>query len=114
MSDIFVNPQILENGETLIQMKDAHLHFPIPTSSSRTQQWIRTGVGGVRLGTVTMGRERFTSKQEILRFLLAQQKPNVPEHHTVPASPSRTTAAKMTSEEVDSELRRFATKSNSK
>ena len=107
MSDFFTNPKILESGEILIQMKEAHLHFPMPTSSSRVQQWIRTGVGGVYLGTVTIGRSRYTSQEEIQRFLLAQQHPNVPERSKVPASSSRTVPATMTNDEVDSELRRF-------
>jgi len=107
MTSFFTNPQILENGETLIQMKDAHRHFPMPTSSSRVQHWIRTGTGGVCLGTVTVGRQRFTSEQEIRRFLLAQQSTGVPTQAKIPASSSRTSPATLTSEEVDSELRRF-------
>jgi hypothetical protein len=107
MTDFFINPQILENGETLIQMKDAHLHFPMPTSPSRVQHWIRTGTGGVCLGTVTVGRQRFTSEQEIRRFLLAQQNPSVPAQTIIPASSRRTSPATMASEDIDSELRRF-------
>ena len=107
MKDIFINPQILENGESLVQMKVAHLHFPMPTSSARVQHWIRDGVADVRLGTVTVGRQRFTSKQEIQRFLLAQQNPGAPAQNKIPASSRRTSPATMTNDEVDSELRRF-------
>ena len=107
MTDFFINPKILENGEILIQMKDAHLHFPMPVSPSRVQHCIRDGVAGVRLGTVTMGRNRYTSKEEIQRFLLAQQNPSAPTQTKIPASSSRTSPATLSNDEVDSELRRF-------
>ena len=107
MTKFFTNPQILENGETLIQIINAHLHFPMPTSPSRVQHWIRYGVGGVGLGTVTAGRHRDTSQQEIQRFLLAQQSPSVPAPTKALASPRRTNSTTMTNDEVDSELRRF-------
>ena len=107
MSDIFTNPQILKNGETPIPMKDAHLHFPTPVSPSRVQQWIRGGVGGVRLGTFSIGRLRYTSEPEIMRFLLAQQNPSVSEYPKTAVNPTRPNPATMTKEEVDSELRRF-------
>ena len=107
MTDIFVNPAILENGEIPIPIGEAHLHFPIPTCPSNIQIWIRGGFGGVRLGTFTSGRLRYTSKEEIRRFLLAQQSPGAPAQAKVPKSASRPNSATMTNEDIDSELRRF-------
>jgi len=107
MKDIFTNPRILEAGESLIPIGESHLHFPAPVSPSRVQHCIREGFAGVRLGTVTIGRLRYTSKEEILRFLLAQQNPSDPVHTKIPVSSKRQSSATMTSDEVDSELRRF-------
>ena len=107
MTDFFINPRIIENRESLVQMKNAHMHFPMPVSPGSIQQWIRIGAGGVRLGSITVGRSRYTSEEEIRRFLLAQQNPGVPEHIEPPTSSSRTSPPTMTSVEVDAELRRF-------
>jgi len=68
---------LIERKETLVQMFEAHKHFLVDTSPSTAQRFFRRGIstphGHFYLETVVIGGRRFTSKEAIRRFLLAQQ-----------------------------------------
>ncbi|MDR1958499.1 MAG: DUF1580 domain-containing protein [Planctomycetaceae bacterium] len=60
-------------GETLVPLKDAGKHFPVPVSKSYLQNAIRKGRGGVRLETIYLAGRRYTSEEAVDRFIARTQ-----------------------------------------
>ena len=69
---IFDHPELLK--KPLLGMKEAAKKFNPPVSDSTFQRFVRRGVRGVYLKTVTVGNRRFTTMSAIREFLHAQQK----------------------------------------
>ena len=61
--------------ETLIPLKDASPHFPVPVSRNWLEKAIRKGTRGVRLETLYLCNKRYTSKEAIRRFIERTQNP---------------------------------------
>jgi len=62
--------------EVLISFHDATRAFPGRAIRKGTlYRWWRKGVRGVRLETILVGGQRYTSREAIERFLLAQNAP---------------------------------------
>jgi hypothetical protein len=76
---IFDHPELLEDGDELNDLTQATKLFPTKPSRATVERFVRTGVRGVKLATVTVGGRRFTTASAIRRFLIAQQHTQ-PEH----------------------------------
>ena len=61
------------SSETLISFQEAPKHIPGTPHISSLHRWRLRGVRGRRLETVICGGRRFTSKQAIERFMLADE-----------------------------------------
>ena len=72
--------------ETLVSISEATHRFPVKTSRPSVERYIRRGVRGVRLKTCYFGGRRWTSIEEIERFLAATQCTG-DETHAVPTIP---------------------------
>lgn len=61
-------------NETLISLKEAIPLFPgcKKLSMPTVYRWFQHGIRGVKLETVMIGRHRFTSREAITRFIVAQ------------------------------------------
>ncbi len=68
-----VNPTILD--ETLVTTSDARKFIPGGVAASTVERWIQKGVKNTQLGVVFIGKTRYTSKEEIRRFLEAMNTP---------------------------------------
>lgn len=64
-------------AESLITLKESLNHFPGRKISSLATiyRWFQSGVRGVKLETAVIGKIRYTSKEAIARFCLAQNRP---------------------------------------
>ena len=56
-------------GEDLVLLSKAGGEFPIPVSASTTIRYADEGIRGNMLGTVLLGGRRYTSRQEIVRWV---------------------------------------------
>jgi len=78
---------LFERKESLVQMCEAHKHFPFKTSPSTVQRWIRRGVstphGHFKLETAVLGSKRVTSLEAIERFWVVQQGQFTPQSNAV-------------------------------
>lgn len=61
------NPNLLD--EQLVPIQKCGSVFPYPVGRKAVERYIRTGVRGIRLSTVLIGHRRFTSVEEIGRWL---------------------------------------------
>ena len=58
--------------ETVIDIKDAPLHYPTPVSLATAWRHALKGIDGVKLETAKVGRKRITSIEAIRRFVERQ------------------------------------------
>ena len=72
--------------ETLVSISEAIHRFPVKTSRPSVERYIRRGVRGIRLKTCYLGGRRWTSIEEIERFIAATQRSG-DETHAVPTIP---------------------------
>ena len=77
MNRIQTNPDVL--AESVIPLNDVVKYLPFRTSIATVQRWIRRGASGAVLETARMGSRRFTSKEAIQRFLVAQNETAKPQ-----------------------------------
>ena len=97
MSQIFTNPDVL--SESVIPLNDVVKYLPFQTSIATVQRWIRRGASGAVLETARMGSRRFTSKEAVQRFLVAQNEPVKPQA-APPKSP-------MSKRDLDAKTRKY-------
>lgn len=87
--------------ETLVSLADACKKFPVPMSRASLERFWRYGMRGVRLRTVRIGSRRFTSLEEIRRFI--EQTQNSGDE----ATPQRPLKPSMTKAELEAARKRF-------
>ena len=107
MTKIPEYPELLE--EMLVALSEAHKHFPKGVSVSRPsiERLWRRGQRGIVLKTVFLVGRRYTSAEEIQRFLIATQRTG-DETHAVPTTPS------MSNLDLDTARERFKMPSSGK
>lgn len=66
------NPDLLD--EELVPIQKCGSVFPYPVGRKAVERYIRTGIHGIRLSTVLIGHRRFTSVEEIARWLRSTNK----------------------------------------
>ena len=97
MNRIQTNPDVL--AESVIPLNDVVKYLPFRTSISTVQRWIRRGASGAVLETARMGSRRFTSKEAVQRFLVAQNEPTKPQ-----AAPPKSSLSKR---EIDAKTKKY-------
>ncbi|MDA1230307.1 MAG: DUF1580 domain-containing protein [Planctomycetota bacterium] len=78
--------------ETIISFTDARSAFPgidRRLSLATLHRWRMTGVRGVRLETILIGGLRYTSREAIGRFIVAQNVADAPATSVITASQRR-------------------------
>jgi hypothetical protein len=56
-------------GESLVLLAKSSEHFPFPISAATLQRYWRHGIRGNKLATILLGGRRFTSLEEISRWV---------------------------------------------
>ena len=97
MSQIFTNPDVL--SESVIPLNDVVKYLPFRTSIATVQRWIRRGASGAVLETARIGSRRFTSKEAVQRFLVAQNETAKPQ-----AAPPKSSLSKR---EIDAKTKKY-------
>ena len=65
-------PELID--ETLVTLSDASKYFPVPVSRPSIERLWRRGQRGIVLKTIFLVGRRYTSTEEIRRFLVATQR----------------------------------------
>ncbi len=60
--------------EGLFSLEKARKMFPGPPSMNTIHIWTSTGVNGVKLRTIRIGRRLFTDREAVEEFILAQNR----------------------------------------
>lgn len=90
-------PELID--ETLVSLSEACKHFPVPVSRPSVERLWRRGQRGVVLRTIFLVGRRYTSIEEIRRFIIASQRTG----DAVPAEPTPT----MTKKEIDEARKKY-------
>ena len=62
-------------SEEVVSLPDASQLFPVKPDPSTMWRWARIGCRGVKLESIKMGKNYYTSRQAVTRFLVATQEP---------------------------------------
>ncbi len=74
------------DASDLLTLPAAARSLPGNVNPATMWRWATTGRNGVRLGTIKIGRSRYTTRRELQRFLIASDPAQEQSASTVPIS----------------------------